>query len=216
MLSSISSNVLATTDSPTQQEMDAWLKDDSESRIDKVNEGQLRLLPPQDRDVLHSINRIVITQKSIDTGWIGVEQCYRHLDAVAEAQVVYQYKFLRDLKIIKHSGIAKAWIEGQSVQLQQVSKGAELCVQAEARAFYQNEDGSFTLASGPYQRRFLDGYYPMQVSLNVSYPRQRLRFLSVEPAKLSASIKEPHAEELRINSVFEGKLTMKVHFTARP
>ena len=169
------------SEKPSAAELEEWFNDESESKIDQVNEGQIHFIKAPNKKVLHSDNRLQITQQSIDDGWVKLHQCYRHLDAVPEVEVVYQYHSMRDLKIEKTSGIGKAQVENNTVQLKDVSKQASLCVSAEVRAFYQNDDKTFTLVSGPYQRRFLDGYYPMHVTLEIHYPDDVLRFLSARP-----------------------------------
>jgi len=203
------------SDTPTREELEAWFNDDSDLKVEDVNEGELHILEKQGKSVFHSVNRITITPDSIDTGWVKVAHCYRNLDAVAEVQVVYQYKFMRNLKIDSVDGINKAWVEGQSVQLQGVSEKAILCTQAEARAFYQNEDGSFTLANGPYQRRFLDGYYPMRVSIDIQYPEKLLRFNNAMPANISQRVKTDKSGTLVLDIYFEGKLSMKFNFNGK-
>ncbi|MCU0934191.1 MAG: hypothetical protein MUE86_07100, partial [Thiobacillaceae bacterium] len=48
-----------------------------------VNEGALRFLAtPPARPVHHHQNKIVITRDSLSSGWVGLEQCHHHLDAV--------------------------------------------------------------------------------------------------------------------------------------
>ncbi|HID49808.1 MAG TPA: hypothetical protein EYP40_09420, partial [Chromatiales bacterium] len=163
-------------------EQEAWLEDDSEQRARDVNEGELTFLPgPPDPKALHSASRLAITVRSIDTGWVDLEQCYRNLDAVPEMQVVYQYKQLRNLQLLSARNIGKAWLDGQSVQLEDVGHDATLCIRARVRIFYQNPDRTFSLINGPFHRRFLDGYYPYHVTLRISYPATQLEFLTTRP-----------------------------------
>ena len=57
--------------------------------IDEVNEGELRFLtsPPETRSH-HHINHITLTPDSLISGWVKLEQCHEHLDAVDRKSVV--------------------------------------------------------------------------------------------------------------------------------
>lgn len=194
-------------------EQEAWLEDDSEQRARDVNEGELTFLPgPPDPKALHSASRLAITARSIDTGWVDLEQCYRNLDAVPEMQVVYQYKQLRNLQLLSARNIGKAWLDGQSVQLEDVGHDATLCIRAQVRIFYQNPDRTFSLINGPFHRRFLDGYYPYHVTLRISYPATQLEFLTTHPpARPGFAIQQKNGE-VSIDAWFEGILNTEVRF----
>ena len=88
---------------------------------------------------------------------------------------------VKQIKIVSSKNIEQAWIEGNSVQLINISEKAELCVEAVSRALIANKDGSFSLRNGPFMRRFLDGYYPMHVSMQVLYSGTGLQLASVSP-----------------------------------
>ncbi len=134
-----------------QKELETWFYDDSDFNAESVNEGKLVFISPENPEsILHSQNRITVTVESIKTGWVGLRQCYANLVPVKESQVVYQYKLMRELKIVSASHIEKAWIEGKTVQMVNVQNNAELCITAQIRIFYRNPDKSFTLVSGPY------------------------------------------------------------------
>jgi hypothetical protein len=187
--------------------------DDLQARVARVNEGGLRFLAtPPDRKVHHHHNEITLDARSIEDGWARLVQCHEHLDAVPRAQVVYRPEHIRHLKVLEARGIESAWVEGPSVQLQGVGSQAHLCVDAESRVLHRNGDGSVSVRNGPFMRRFLDGYYPMRVSLTVHYPCDALRFTGVDPAVQPgfALVQAPCRVDL--NAWFEGRLNTELHF----
>jgi hypothetical protein len=203
----------------SKEALEAWFEDDSQSTpfsTDDVNEGELTFLTtPPEKPTLHSDNRLTINATSLQDGWVGMAQCYNHLDAVKDAQVVYQYQQLRNLKVEKTQNIEKAWTQGQSVQLHNTQKGASLCVSAEVRIFYKNADNSYTLKNGPFQRRFLDGYYPMHVSLAITYPQEMLTFITSNPANQPGFTVTSGPGEVQVDAWFEGKLFTELTFKPR-
>ena len=82
------------------------------------------------------------------------------------------------------------------------------------RALEFNEDGSFSLRNGPFMRRFLDGYYPMHVSMDIEVPRDYLRFLDIRPRRQNGFKVDETAEGLYVDTWFEGKLYTEVRFEA--
>lgn len=197
----------------TPREMEEWLFDDSDSLIEEVNEGELVFLQkPPKKSVHHHHNRMLISDASIEDGWVGLEQCHRNLDPVSLAQIVFRQDRVRGLEVIRAGNIDKVWVEGPSIQLEGVRPNALLCIRAETRSFVYNEDGTFSLHSGPFMRRFLDGYYPMQVTLDVSVDSKRLRFYRMTPEK-QAGFSIRHSEKsVHFDALFEGRLSTEIMF----
>ncbi len=194
---------------------DEWFDDDFEARVAKVNGGDLVFLtePPLE-PVHHHHSRIVLEPDSLDNGWVQMIQCHSHLDAVPRTQVLYHQTRARDLLILSHDNIEQAWVEGHTVQLANVEHGASICIQVRTRALEFNEDGSFSLRGGPYMRRFLDGYYPMRVSMNIEVPRDYLRFVDTRPQHQDGFKVHETAEGVFVDTWFEGKLYTEVRFEA--
>lgn len=129
----------------TAQEMEEWLFDDSDSLIEEVNEGELVFLQKEPKkSVHHHHNRMLISDISVEDGWVGLEQCHRNLDPVSLAQIVFREDRVRGLKVSQVSNVDKAWVEGASIQLQGVQPNALLCISAETRSFVYNGDGTFS------------------------------------------------------------------------
>lgn len=182
-----------------------------------INEGELRFLtePPAQPPHLQSTH-VQISEESLKTGWVRVKQCHYHLDRVRAMQVVFAKDRVRDLQILQADNIARAWVEQNSVQLEQVGPDAVLCILSENRSFQANgPDGGYEWHGGPYMRRFLDGYFPMHVKLAVDYPAARLRLTAIEPqaVKLKAVTFPGH---VRLDVLFEGRLDIHLRFAAAP
>jgi hypothetical protein len=194
----------------SQKELDAWFNGNGAA---EVNEGALTFLAaPPAKPVHHHQNLIRITPDSLASGWTELEQCHDNLDAVPAAQITFREGSVRDLRVLESSAIAKAWVDGSTVQLQGVSPGARLCLAAQTRALKDSGAGYFTLNNGPYMRKFLDGYYPMHVSLKLEYPAQLLQVLDISPAEQLGFRISQKAGQVKIDTFFEGELRTLVQF----
>lgn len=178
-----------------------------------VNDGELRFLAKApDKPVHHHQNRIRIDDASLKTGWVHLEQCHRHLDAVPSSHVLYREGFIRNLRVSRAEGIGRAWVEGPSVQLENVGPEAILCVRADTRALSGREGDSFFLRNGPYMRRFLDGYYPMRVSLTVQLDTAKLRYAGITPPP-QTGLEVTHDDRVvKVEALFEGRLRTEMRF----
>ena len=197
----------------TPEQQEEWLFDDSDSLIEEVNEGTLVFLDkPPARVVHHHANRVVIDQESIDDGWVKLSQCHTNLDKVSLAQIVFRPDRVRNLRVSSVKNIDEAWVEGASVQLRDISDNAKLCIDAETRVFVYNGDGTFSLRSGPYMRRFLDGFYPMRVSMEVTLATDKLRFADISPAVQKGFAVAHNNGTITYDAWFEGRLNTEIRF----
>lgn len=178
-----------------------------------VNEGTLHFLTtPPTRPPHHHQNRIRIEATSLETGWVQLTQCHDHLDAVPRAQITFREGHVRSLRVREATHIESARIEGASVQLTGVAPGARLCLDAETRALRDRGDGFYVLQNGPYLRRFLDGYYPIRVSLRVDYPAGLLSVVDVSPPTQPSLTVDEHPGSVQLEALFEGALTTLIQF----
>jgi hypothetical protein len=98
------------------------------------------------------------------------------------------------------------------VQLRNVATGARLCLSAETRALRHGGSGYFMLHNGPYMRKFLDGYYPMRVSIDVAYPEAVADADRHHPSSpVQDSIIEAPGT-ISVDAVFEGELRTLIQF----
>lgn len=178
-----------------------------------VNEGTLHFLEKLPaKAVHHHQNWFRIDAESLATGWVRLVQCHDNLDAVPRAQITFREGFVRDLKILSYNEIESGWIEGASVQLVNVRRGARLCLAADARALRHTGNGYYNLYSGPYMRKFLDGYYPMRLTLEIEYPTSLLNLLDVSPAAQPGFQLDDTPGHLRMDAIFEGVLQTLTQF----
>ena len=201
-------------ESMSEQELEEWFNDDSDLSITHVNEGELTFIAPiTDKSVLHSSSVLSITENSLETGWVGLDQCYRKLSPVDKTDVVYQYKNIKQLKVTDSGNIGKAKVDGQTIQLEAVGSSAYICVQAVVQILEKTGQDTFVLKNGPYYRRFLDGFYTYHVSVNISYPAYRLKYSRISPAPqpLFEVIQGPG--KLSVDTWFEGVLQVDINFS---
>jgi len=194
-------------------EEEKWLNADDDTDTSSVNEGRLTFISkPENKKILHSTNKITITQNSIDNGWVGLHQCYRYLDKLEQLEITYKYRFMKNLSIVSRNNIRSAKIVKQNIELKNIKDDAELCVTADVRIFYQNKDLSFSLVNGPYHRRFLDGFYPYHVTLDIRYPSDKLLFVDSKPDKQKGFVVNQFDNRLEIDTYFEGILNTEIRF----
>ncbi len=181
-----------------------------------VSNGELRFLPAAAADGKHAhLNRIRITEASLDGGWVVLEQCHEHIDAVPAAQILFGAGGIRRLTIEHSQNIGRAWVEGASVQLEDVGRDAVLCLRGESRALRNLGDGRYRLRNGPYMRRFLDGYYPMRVSLDIHYPAELIEVIGQSPATQPGFSVHDGGSGLSVDTTFEGRLVTCFDFCRR-
>lgn len=182
-----------------------------------VSEGQLRFLTVLPDKPVHSHqNRVTITDRSLVDGWVRLDQCHEDLDAVPSAQVVYRNGRVRNIEVVSAGNIGRAWVTDSSVQLEDVQRGAVLCIRAETLALSRNGEMSYNLSNGPYMRKFLDGYYPMRVSMTVRLETDKLRFVESIPEEQPGFKVWRQDREVGYDAVFEGVLTTVMRFDSLP
>ncbi len=198
----------------TPEQMEEWLFDDSDTlAIDDVNEGELAFVKKLKKpNVHHHHNKMTITDASLEDGWVKVEQCHSNLDVVPLAQILFSKTRSRNLAISRSENIDKAWIEESSVQLEDIGRNAVLCVTAETRSFVYNGDGTYSLLSGPFMRRFFDGYYQMRVTMDVDIQAERLRFYETTPPAQDGFKVWRTARAIHFEALFEGRLNTEIRF----
>ena len=179
----------------------------------QVNEGSLTFLgKPPAKPVHHHQNRIRLDTTSLSTGWVSLTQCHDNLDQVLRAQITFREGFVRDLKVVSSSQIESAWIEDASVQLRNIEPGARLCIEAQTQALKNAGNGYFNLANGPFMRKFLDGYYPLHVSLDIDYPPDLLKLVDISPPQQTGLDIRLEPGHIQLDALFEGELRTLLQF----
>lgn len=178
-----------------------------------VNEGALVFLrEPPLKPVHHHHNAVQISEASLDDGWTVLTQCHENLDQVPATQIVFNAERVRNLKVLRTRNVGSAWADGASVQLRDVAADAEVCLQADARALRNHGDGTYSLMNGPFMRRFLDGYYPMRVSMSVKLLTPRIRYVAIDPAPQAGFRVWELTDGVNYDAWFEGRLFTVIRF----
>lgn len=179
----------------------------------EVNEGELRFLTvPPARPIHRHENRITITDSSLEDGWVRLDQCHENLDPMPDVQIAYREGRVRNLRVTRSENIGRSWAEANTVQLRDVQRNAVLCIEAETRALWHAGNNHYLLANGPYMRRFLDGYYPLRVSVRVRLDTRQLRFVEAQPEAQPGFRFWHNDSEVGYDTVFEGILNTVMRF----
>ena len=207
----------AFANSLTEAELERWFNSDDpnppEFKSVEINNGDLFFLNKKpDKPVHHHRNTLTVYPNSLNDGWVKLEQCHVNLDRVSRAQVMFSKKRIRDIKIINSDSIGSAWVENNSVQLENVKDNALLCIEAWSKALTKNSDGSYRLISGPFMRKFLDGYFPIHVTINVDFKATDLKLLLVEPFAQDGFKVSQTAKTVNLDAWFEGRLKTELTF----
>jgi hypothetical protein len=192
---------------------DSFPDEDPFDKIEAVNEGELELLPtPQTNVHYQHENHIEITPASLNDGWIGMRQCHHRLDAVPLLEIVYHPERIRKIEIVSRHNIGSSRVIDSKVELRDIQPNAKLCLKAESRALHRQEDGSFILRNGPYMRRFLDGYYPMRLTVTIDYPQKLLKLKSVSPDSPQRLKHQAKQGKIQWDAWFQGRLFTEFEF----
>jgi len=194
---------------------DLALADSTSDQADlrNINQGDLVFLskpPKRPPHVQHM--QVVINADSLKTGWVQTSQCHYRLDRMPALQVVFSPDKVRKLRILRTENIGRAWVEGASVQVEQIGANPVLCIFSENRTLRPEGLGGLIWRAGPYMRRFFDGYFPIHLKVNVIYPDSLVQLKAIEPTVLQLkSVQQPG--QVDIDVMFEGKLYIQMHFT---
>lgn len=206
-------HVIHAEETMSYEEAEALFNADFEEDLPKVNRGELTILEtPPGGDHLRISNIITIRDTSLDDGWVDLQQCHDNIEAFPRAEIVYAYEGMKDLQVVSSQGIKVAKAKKKSVDLTEVEKGARLCVSAQVRILRKQQDGRYQLKNGPFYRRFLDGYYPLFVELQILYPDKHLRFNTSRPEKKRGIEVAEEKGSLILRAWFEGELTFEVYW----
>lgn len=207
----MTASLQATTES---DDWPAWVDQQQQlaARIDAVNEGALVFLGDRPvSGVHHHSSRVSITPQSLQDGWVVLEQCHADLDQVSAAQIVFNPARSRLLQVISVRNIERAFPEDNTIQLRGINADSQVCLRAESRALQIVDSGVFELQNGPFMRRFLDGYYPLKLSLQVDFP-QTLKLVDFQPDAQPGFAVDDQPGRLTVETVFEGQLRTVFRF----
>jgi hypothetical protein len=199
------------------EDADVWPEAEADAfeRVQSVSDGELGfLLEAPAKRVHHHSNQLTIKEQALDDGWVLMHQCHAGIDPVAQAQILFRAERLRALRITGSHNIGRSWVEGASVQMEDIRHDASLCLEAETRALHDLGSGFYELRSGPFMRRFLDGYYPMRISLDIHYPAE-LELVDYSPEYQAGFRPRAEPQRILVDAWFEGRLHTQFRFVRR-
>ncbi len=189
---------------------------DLQAHIAEVSDGTLSFLAePPESPVHHHLNRIRILPESLHSGWVLLEQCHRHLDRVPLLEIVYHPQRIRNIRILSTRNIDQSRVIDNGVELRGIHSDASLCLSAESRALQQLAADRYRLRNGPYMRRFLDGYYPLHLSVQIDYPAHLLALQSASPNTPPAPAYALEPGSIRWDAWFRGRLYTEFTFSSK-
>jgi hypothetical protein len=202
---------------PSDEALERWFESDEQRYPFEMHGGseQLEFITADtSRRIPFSQTRIGFTRESLQSGWAVIAQCHDDLDPVPNAEVVYRFDRMRGLRITQQRAIGEARVEGQTVQLREVGKGARLCLELEAQLLSCRQDGSYRLRYGPFQRRFLDSYFPMHVALEVSFPPSSLSLERITPDPVEGFDLVEEEDRIALEAWVRGKFIVELELRA--
>lgn len=196
------------------EELERWFNSNEEEwKPQDINEGSLQFLTTQPRiKPQRSVNHITISDRSLEHGWVTLKQCHSDLDALPAAQILYKKDRVKNIIILQSKHIARSWVEDNSVQMKNISPGAHVCIQADIHALEVDSNGQYTLTTGPYRRKFLDGYFPIDLSLTIDYP-DYFKLTTTQPRAQAGYKINKNRHSLTISTLFEGELLAQFKFS---
>lgn len=203
------------SDEISPEELERWFNSDSldPPRYKESNDGILVFLDDKPREnIHHHHNALKIYPDSLTTGWISLEQCHENIDKVQAAQILFKEDRIRDIKILDFKNIKRVWIDGPSVQMEDIDENARVCISAFTHSLIHNTDGSYTLRNGPYMRRFFDSYFPLRVTMDLDFSDTNLELVQHRPEQQAGYDVQRQNNKLHIDTVFEGKLVTEFQF----
>jgi hypothetical protein len=206
--------VVAATD---QEDWPDWVTEQESlhARIAAVNEGELSFLETRPvAAVHHHSSRVLITEGSLLDGWVLMQQCHDNLDQVSSAQIVFHPERSRALQLVSFRNVEQARAEAHSIQLRGIGPASQVCISVETRALHLDDGDVFELHNGPFMRRFLDGYYPLHVSLQIDHPAS-LVLADFVPGRQPGFEVSEQSGRIRVEALFEGELRTRFRFLSR-
>ena len=192
----------------------AWADEEEldRQRIAAINEGELVFLQkPPPGTVHHHRSRILIARRSLTDGWVRMEQCHERLSQVEEAQIVFTPGRTRALEIQSFRNMDAAFVESNTIQLRGIREASQICARLETRALHDLGMQRFELRNGPFMRRFLDGYFPLQLSLRIEYPPD-LELVDFTPEDQPGCTVSLAPGLVTVEALFEGELRTRFRF----
>ena len=153
---------------------------------------------------------LTLGRESMSSGWVQNEQCHRQFSPTSALQFVFKRGRIRAIEIVEQHDIGRSWVDGNTVQLEDVNKRSSICFRSENRMLERRAGGGYGIKVGPFFYRFLDGYFPVTVDLRVRFPADRLTLREVRAEDGVEVVRL--TDEVRLRSTFQGILRVEMLF----
>ncbi|MEY2777782.1 MAG: hypothetical protein RLY30_1880 [Pseudomonadota bacterium] len=163
-------------------------------------------------------SNVFIDEKSLSTGIVSLSTCHFQLDPIRKVVIAFNRQRLISLQVVSHKGMAGVSTEANTVTLDGVERGGEICINLESKALDRSQDDTWTLHAGPLMRRYLDGYLPMQADLRLFWPSGLLTVKGTTPKPQTGVVVESHPDGALMQLVFAGRFAgqFQLNRPARP
>lgn len=191
------------------------LADDDLEKLLEIGDEKFEPItrPLRDPPFLHR-KSIRVTPQSLSDGWVENAQCHAQFAKMPSLQIVFNPATTRAIEITEARGIGRAWVEGATVQLEQVGPDSRLCFRSNNRVLTAGS-GRYELKIGPFYYRYLDGYFPMQLELDIDYRDSNLRLLDISPDSGAGISIAKMPRGVRFESLFQGTLWVILTFALK-
>ncbi len=192
----------------------AFADDELDALMEIADEAFRPVTRPLDRPVFLHSKALKVTPESLNGGWVRNYQCHRHFATTPALEIVFPAGAIRDIEIVESSALGHVQVDGPTVLLEGVQGNSTLCFRSENRLLETADAGAYRLRAGPFFHRFLDGYFPMDVELTVTFPGP-VEVLHVSPPAAPGIDVTISDRKLTLRSRFEGTLWVEILFRKR-
>ena len=194
----------------------AWLEDDSSAQAREISSGELRWVTPDKTLNQYRLeNTLTVHPESLKTGWIDFSQCHYQLDPRIAVEIVYGVKRTQNLKVISSQRIGHIETAEDHITLTDIQKNAQICISGKTKVLNQLSPNHYKMLRGPYMRRFLDGFYPMQVTETIRWQGVPIKLNDLTTHSALGYDFKVSDTELIANYWFEGLLKPFYEFSLR-
>jgi hypothetical protein len=178
---------------------------------DIASEGEIKFLKERPDPGAYSFqSRVKITPTSLENGSVDIATCHIQLDPIRKVVIVFNPERVQGVVIKSMSRVASAEIKGNEVTLNDVERGATVCIDLRSRALDKITDLTYQLNAGPLMRRYFDGYLPMSAQLRVDWPKDMFSVESTLPEKREGVQVVEGSDGMQLDAIFAGTMIAKI------
>ena len=172
-----------------------------------VGQGEIRFLDMRLAPTSYRYDSVAwLDEQSLASGLVRLTTCHRQLDPNGRVVIRFNPERVRSIELESQRGIGSVQIEAERVDMRDVTRGAEICLNLVSRALEPVGEGRWRLHAGPLMRRYLDGYLPMQATLALRWQTGLLAVDRVDPAEQAGVRFMQNAQGAELDMVFAGTL----------